>query len=125
MPSARPHVFVRSMLLLAISGTVAFAAGCGGSDESGSSDSGADTPTIQASTGKEIFQKSGCISCHVLADAGGAGRIGPNLDEDRPSRETVIRVVTDGDGRMPSFKDRLTTEQIEELGTYIAQVTGQ
>lgn len=130
MPSAlalRP-LAVRTAVLLAASASVAFAAGCG-SDDSGSSSGGSGGSSggsqITASTGKEIFQKAGCVSCHTLADAGGAGNIGPNLDEKRPSKDEVVRYVTEGDGRMPAFKDRLTAEQIETVSEYVATVAGK
>jgi mono/diheme cytochrome c family protein len=51
--------------------TVVVAAGCG----TGGLVSGGD-----ASRGKQIFTQQ-CGSCHVLADAGTSGTIGPNLDE--------------------------------------------
>jgi len=31
--------------------------------------------------GRSVFQKAGCTACHTLADAGGAGQIGPNLNQ--------------------------------------------
>lgn len=116
---------VRAAAVLAAAASVAFAAGCGG-DDSGSSSGGSSSGSqITASTGKEIFQKSGCVSCHTLADAGGAGNIGPNLDEEKPPKDEVVKYVTEGDGQMPSFKDRLTAEQIETVSEYVATVAGK
>jgi cytochrome c oxidase subunit 2 len=31
--------------------------------------------------GRSLFQKNGCTACHTLTDAGGAGQIGPNLNQ--------------------------------------------
>ena len=31
--------------------------------------------------GRSVFQQAGCGACHVLADAGGAGNIGPDLSQ--------------------------------------------
>ncbi len=103
---------------------MAFAAGCG-SDDSGSSSGSSGGSQITASTGKEIFVKAGCVSCHTLADAGGAGNIGPNLDEEKPPKDEVVKYVTEGDGRMPSFKDRLSAEQIQTVADYVATVAGK
>lgn len=127
MPSASAlrQFAVRTAVLLAGSASIAFAAGCGDGDGTSSGGSAPSTPQIQASTGKEIFEKAGCVSCHTLADAGGAGNIGPNLDEEKPSRDVVVEKVTDGDGRMPSFKNRLTAEQIDTVADYIASVAGK
>lgn len=128
MPSAAAlrQLGFRTAALLAASGSIAFAAGCGSDSSSGgSSSSGADVQQIQASTGKEIFQKAGCVSCHTLAAGGGSGNIGPNLDEEKPSKDVVISKVTNGDGRMPSFKGRLSTEQINTVAEFIASSAGQ
>jgi cytochrome c6 len=129
MPSASAlrQLALRTTALLAASASVAFASGCGSSG-SGSSSSGSSSDSsnqIQASTGKEIFQKAGCVSCHTLADGGGAGNISPNLDEEKPSKDVVISKVTNGDGRMPSFEGRLTTEQINTVAEYISTVAGK
>lgn len=127
MPSAfvLRQFAVRTTALLAASGAVAFAAGCGDGNDSSTGGAAPTTPQIQASTGKEIFVKAGCVSCHTLADAGGAGNIGPNLDEEKPPRDEVVEKVTEGDGRMPSFKNRLTAEQIDTVADYIASVAGK
>mgnify|MGYP000229845453 CR=1 FL=1 len=73
----------------------------------------------QPTDGKSIFSAS-CGSCHTLADAGTAGAVGPNLDEARPSRETVVQLVTNGRGAMPSFADSLDRQQIEAVADYVA-----
>lgn len=124
---------LRSVAILAASASVAFAAGCGGSDSNsggsssgGSSSGGSDSGgQITATTGKDIFNKAGCISCHTLADAGSTGSIGPNLDKEKPGEDEIIEKVTNGDGRMPSFKDQLSAEQIKTVATYIASVEGK
>lgn len=118
----------RTTLLLGASAMIAFAAGCGGDDDAstgGGGESGGNTSQITATAGKDVFAAAGCNSCHTLADAGAQGNIGPNLDEDKPSKDRVASVVTDGDGRMPSFKDRLTAEQIDAVADYVSSVAGQ
>ena len=73
--------------------------------------------------GRAVFADAGCGTCHTLADADATGTVGPNLDERRPSRARVATLVTNGSGVMPSFRDRLTPEQIEEVATYVSAVT--
>ena len=75
--------------------------------------------------GKAVFAEAGCGSCHTLADADATGTVGPNLDERRPSRARVATLVTNGSGVMPSFRDRLTPEQIEEVAVYVSAVTSE
>ncbi len=37
----------------------------------------------------------------------------------------VIDYVTNGDGRMPSFKDNLSTAEIEAIADYVTSVAGK
>jgi uncharacterized membrane protein len=74
--------------------------------------------------GKAVFTEAGCGTCHTLADVGATGTVGPNLDERRPLRARVAAVVTNGSGAMPSFRDRLTPEQIEEVAVYVSAAAG-
>jgi uncharacterized membrane protein len=75
--------------------------------------------------GKEIYTASGCSSCHTLADAGSEGRVGPNLDQAKPSLELVKQRVTEGMGAMPSFQGQLDTAEIEALADYVSKVAGK
>ncbi len=74
--------------------------------------------------GKTIFTTS-CGSCHVLADAGTAGTVGPNLDQSRPSKELAVDRVTNGRGAMPAFKGSLDPAQIEAVAEYVATAAGR
>jgi len=73
--------------------------------------------------GKEVFVSAGCGSCHVLADAGSTGAVGPNLDDSSPSFDKVVERVTNGQGAMPSFRDSLTEQQIADVAAYVSSVT--
>jgi mono/diheme cytochrome c family protein len=77
----------------------------------------------QATDGKSIFTQN-CGSCHTLADAGTSGTIGPNLDQAKPSLQLAIERVTNGKGAMPSFKGRLSEQQIKAVAEYVAQNAG-
>jgi cytochrome c553 len=74
--------------------------------------------------GKEIFVSAGCGGCHVLADAGSSGNIGPNLDDSQPDMALVVDRVTNGQGAMPSFKDQLSPEEINNVAAYVSQAAG-
>ena len=108
------------------------ATGCG----SGGLTSGGD-----AARGKELFLNEGqCGSCHVLADAGSKGVIGPNLDdaffqarEDGLGEATIRAVVRDqisypveepstGSPGMPA--DLVTGEDADAVAAYVASVAG-
>lgn len=70
--------------------------------------------------GKTVFASAGCGGCHVLADAGTAGAVGPSLDGNSAlTEELVIDRVTNGKGAMPAYADRLSVQEIEDLAAYI------
>jgi mono/diheme cytochrome c family protein len=77
-----------------------------------------------AATGAQVFATSGCGDCHTLGAAGSTGEVGPNLDELRPTVEQVRTKVETGGGVMPSFRDKLTAEQIDSVARYVAQNAG-
>jgi mono/diheme cytochrome c family protein len=77
-----------------------------------------------AEAGKSVFASAGCGGCHVLADAGSSGQVGPNLDDARPEPELVVERVTNGQGAMPSFRDQLSEEQIQDVAAYVVEATG-
>jgi cbb3-type cytochrome c oxidase subunit III len=74
--------------------------------------------------GKSIFTAN-CGGCHVLADAGTSGTVGPNLDEAKPSRALAVDRVTNGKGVMPPFGDKLSEEQIQAVAEYVATNAGK
>ena len=109
-------------------------AACGGSSGSSSSSSSA-PPASSSSTstggaenasteGKQVFTRN-CGGCHTLKDAGTTGSVGPDLDELKPPKATVVRQVNNGGGPMPAFKGRLTPAQINAVATYVSTVAGQ
>jgi cytochrome c6 len=73
--------------------------------------------------GKEIFTAN-CGSCHTLADAGTTGTIGPNLDESQPTVELAVDRVTNGQGVMPPFADKLSEQQIQDVAAYVSTASG-
>jgi cbb3-type cytochrome c oxidase subunit III len=71
----------------------------------------------------KLLFESNCGSCHTLADAGTTGKVGPNLDQAKPSLQKAITQITNGGGGMPPFKGQLTDAQIKTLAAYIVRVT--
>jgi cytochrome c6 len=80
---------------------------------------------VTATSGKDIFETAGCTGCHTLKDAGSTGTIGPNLDQKKPPKSLVIARVTNGKGAMPSFKTKLTKQQIDAVASYVSSVAGK
>jgi cytochrome c6 len=79
---------------------------------------------VSAALGKTIFARN-CATCHTLAASGATGSAGPNLDDLKPSRETVANQVTNGGGGMPSFKETLLKAQIDSVALYVSSVAGK
>jgi sulfite dehydrogenase len=63
-----------------------------------------------------------CALCHTLKDAGATGAIGPSLDELKPDRERVLKVLRTGIGQMPAFV-HLTEAQMQALAAYVESAT--
>jgi mono/diheme cytochrome c family protein len=116
-----------AVLLAALAAT-----GCGSGGLTGPGD---------AARGKELFVGQGqCGSCHVLADAGTKGAVGPNLDNaflqaraDGLGEGTIRAVVRDqisypiespntGSPGMPA--DLVTGENADAVAAYVASVAG-
>jgi mono/diheme cytochrome c family protein len=81
--------------------------------------------TSNSSSGADVFNTAGCANCHTLAAAEANGRVGPNLDQIKPSAEIVERQVTNGGGGMPAFKGTLTPEQIKAVADYVSSSAGK
>ena len=84
------------------------------------------SPALAQEEGREVFLEAAeptCATCHVLADAGSAGEIGPNLDTlAELSSDRVRTAVTQGVGVMPPYEEVLSAEQIDAVAEYVASV---
>jgi mono/diheme cytochrome c family protein len=130
---------LRALAVLVLGVLALAVAGCGGSEETsptaetveGTTETtgmtGTETQTGTAggevkgdpAAGKTIFDEQGCGSCHTLADAGTSGSVGPDLDDAKPPYELIIDRVTNGKSPMPSFKDKLSEKQIQDVAAYV------
>jgi mono/diheme cytochrome c family protein len=124
---------VRQALVLAVlAGAIALTAGCAAEVVSPAPETvvgpvaqptAPELPAGDPAAGKDVFAAGGCGGCHVLADAGASGAVGPNLDESKPDLALVIDRVTNGSGAMPPFKDQLDEQQIADVAAYVVQAT--
>jgi mono/diheme cytochrome c family protein len=89
---------------------------------------GGDLPALDltgdATAGKAVWDANGCSGCHTLAAAGASGTVGPNLDDAKPSFELAVERVTNGQGAMPTFGDKLTPQQIADVAQYVSESAG-
>jgi mono/diheme cytochrome c family protein len=74
--------------------------------------------------GSSVFSSAGCGGCHTLAAAHSSGTVGPNLDTLGPDYRAVTAQVTNGGAAMPSFKSKLSTQQIADVAAYVVDSTG-
>jgi mono/diheme cytochrome c family protein len=107
--------FLSGGALLAI---VVLAAGCG---SSGGGGAGSQDAALAKLPGAHVFKTAGCAGCHTLKAANAKGQVGPNLDELKPDEITVAHQVRTGGNGMPPFGDRLSSTQIEQVASYVAQ----
>ena len=111
------------------------AAGCGGGDETspepetvegtvpaetGGGDDGGGGEG-DAAAGADVYSSAGCGSCHVLADAGSTGTIGPNLDESSLDFDAAVEQIRTGGGGMPAFEGQLSDQEIADVAAYVTQ----
>jgi DNA-binding beta-propeller fold protein YncE len=92
-----------------------------GARNEGGATASAPAGAAAAPSGKQVFVSAGCGGCHTLAAAGSSGTTGPNLDDAKPSADTVEGIVTSGAGIMPSFKGRLSAAEIEAVAQFVSR----
>lgn len=82
----------------------------------------------KAERGRFVFLKASdpqCGKCHRLNEAGTVGFVGPDLDKLRPTRDKIIRSVTNGVGLMPHQVGVLSTGEIEDVADYVIEAAGR
>jgi mono/diheme cytochrome c family protein len=76
-------------------------------------------PQGNPQAGKAVFTSAGCVGCHTLKAAGATGTVGPNLDKLKPAYARIVLQVTNGGKIMPSFKSRLSEQQIRDVAAFV------
>jgi len=97
---------------------------------------GAAPPRVPGGPGAQVFAGNGCGGCHVLAEAGSGGAIGPDLDEVLPGQSAAMvhESIVDPNAAlakgfpadvMPAnYEQTLTPREIEDLVQYLLESTG-
>lgn len=109
-----PKNLVTGMDARDVAAYVGLVAGLDGKDTGELADIGGGTD------GMSIF-KTNCGSCHVFADAGTAGAVGPNLDASKLDVAAMINQITKGGVAMPAFEGTLSEEQIKLVAEYLQE----
>jgi cytochrome c2 len=82
---------------------------------------------VEDDSGRAIFGRMGCGSCHTLAAAGSKGQIGPNLDRrlERHTRASLIARITappsaQSFSAMPTdFGSRMDARELDTLVRFL------
>ena len=128
--NGRTRLMRRAFVFALLAAGPALAGGGGGGGGDGGTNEASTTTSTSTSTtggssgdaaaGKEVFASAGCGGCHTFSAAGSSGSVGPNLDDASPSYDHVVTQVTEGGGAMPSFKDKLTEQQIQDVAAFVS-----
>lgn len=79
----------------------------------------------EAATGPEIYAQV-CARCHAADLSGGVGpALGPGSSAAGQPDEFLVQTITDGRGRMPSFRQTLSAEQIERIVSFLRAEQGE
>ena len=114
--------------LLAAGISFAVVALTAGIDGSSTEQSSAVKVAADHDSGRAVFARMGCGSCHTLAAAGSKGEIGPDLDQrlESHTRASLVERITRGpsaDGTfspMPdNFADRLDDDELDALVDFL------
>jgi mono/diheme cytochrome c family protein len=94
-------------------------AGCGGDDSGGPSGPPPQQVVDQgdAAKGEQVFADN-CAACH---GADGEGGSGPKLAGDQAYTDPAVVVdqIRDGGGGMPSFRDRLSAQELADVSAFV------
>ncbi len=80
----------------------------------------------QLALGKKLFMQGvvpSCAMCHTLQAAGAEGAVGPVLDELKPDAARVAKALRDGIGQMPSYRGKLTDDEMAALARFVAKAS--
>jgi mono/diheme cytochrome c family protein len=70
--------------------------------------------------GQRVFVTAGCGGCHAVASVHTRGQLGPDFDtSEQLSRAQIRRQLNEGEGGMPSFRDRLTPREESSVTEFV------
>ena len=77
------------------------------------------------SRGAGIYRSQRCPECHTLRGKGGAGGPNPTYVGGKRSRDYIVQQIKDpsyhnADTAMPSFRDKLSDQEINDLADYLS-----
>lgn len=76
--------------------------------------------------GREIFRLQ-CATCHTLAAANAAGKVGPNLDTLKPTKALILDAIAHGrirgNGTMPA--NIVNGKDADAVASFVSKVAGQ
>jgi cytochrome c551/c552 len=107
---------------------VALGAGISDGSEGGSTSTTTAGARADHESGRAVFARMGCGSCHTLAAAGSRGQLGPNLDTrlGRHTRASLIARITappsdpEGFSMMPTnFGSRMNARELDSLVRFL------
>jgi cytochrome c oxidase subunit 2 len=107
---------------------VGFGIHAGSEGEDGATAAVAGAARSEHESGRAVFARMGCGSCHTLAAAGSMGQIGPNLDARlaRHTRASLIARITappsdpEGFSMMPTnFASRMDARELDALVRFL------
>jgi mono/diheme cytochrome c family protein len=82
--------------------------------------------TADQTEGRHLFVRN-CGTCHTLAAASTAGRIGPNLDQLRPPKALTLDAIEKGrargQGQMPA--ELLVGKEAEDVAAFLEAAAGR
>lgn len=76
--------------------------------------------------GKELFlsNKSACVSCHYISSLDDKNKKGMNLGKTNLDLYSVISIISEGKGVMPSYSNILSYSEIKKISYFIIKSAG-
>lgn len=75
--------------------------------------------TGSAAAGEQLFASQKCDDCHGKAGRGGFGSDLGSADAHRASQDELANVILDGRWFMPSFKAKLSDQDVADLLAFV------
>lgn len=96
---------------------------CNSNSPSSNNNASEETPAANAESsaveikGQAVYEQK-CASCHGSNGTAGIGNAA-NLQRSKLDSVSILKVITEGKGGMPSFNGQLTKEELNDLSSYV------